>query len=64
MLLNETPHENFLRTPQLIIDQWFKRGVNCPTGVICDSLGVMRNQNRNFVLYYKRSLQNIVGNKT
>ena len=39
-------------------------GVHCPPGVICNSSGVLRNQNHNFALYYKRSLRNIEGNKT
>ena len=36
-------------------------GGKLPPGVICDSLGVMRNQNHNVVLYYERSLRNIEG---
>jgi len=34
-----------------------KLGVNYPPGVICGFLGVTRNQNRNVVLCYERSLE-------
>ena len=39
-----------------------KLGVNYSPGVICNSYGVIQDQNHIVVLYYEQSLRNIEGN--